>query len=410
MTKAIIRSVCVALVLATGGLAVSDVQAQQPKNSPALGETFTAIQNALNARRYAEVMTKSREVLAGSRKTPDDVYLAHYFMLKAAEGQKDNAGMIAAMEGMLESGFSPGAATQNQFRKALASAYYQQKNFAQTIKYGNELIRAGAADEDVYTVVGQSYFQTRNYDESIKLFGGLVSNAEKANRRPDRRQLILLQNSYEGKGDKVAAQATLEKVVRHYPTADTWMALLYDLKAERLDPRQKLHMFRLMQSTGNLKHPPDFIAYSEAATSLGLVAEARDAVDIGLKAKAFTQEAERSRAERYLKSANDRMAAAHDDLAKLSADARNAATGDEYVALGMAHLSFGEFPKAVEALKAGIAKGGLKNAVDAQMTLGTAQLRAGNKADAVKTFRAVETDNQVTQRLAKFWALHATSN
>lgn len=408
MSKKILCSVVVAAMLGVGGLAVAGQAG--PKTSTEHYERFSAADAAIKARNYAVAAAKAKEVLAASRKTPDDIYAANYFLVQVATAQRDVAGQITGMEGMLNSGFSMGATTENNFRKELAKAYYQQKNYPQTIKYGTELIRGGAADEDIYTVVGQSYFQTRNYDESIKLFGGMVSNAEKANRRPDRRQLILLQNSYDKKGDKEAAQATLEKVVRHYPTADTWLALLYDLKAEKLDPRQKLHMFRLMQSTGNLKHPPDFIAYSEAATSLGLVAEARDAVDVGLKANAFSQETERSRAQRYLKSANDRMAAAHDDLAKLSTDARTAATGDEYVALGMAHLSFGEFPKAVEALKAGIAKGGLKNAVDAQMTLGTALLRAGNKADAVKTFRAVETDNEITQRLAKFWALHASSS
>lgn len=408
MRKAIIRSVLVAAVLSVGGVAIAGQAPAQPKTSPALAETFTALQSAFNAKRYPEATAKAQEVLASSRKTPDDVYAAHGFLAQIASAQRNAAGQISAMEGMLDSGFSPGAATQNQLRKGLASAYFAQKNYPQALKYGTALISSGAADEDVYTVVGQSYFQSKNYAESVKLFGGLVSNDEKAGRRPDRRQLILLQNSYDKAGNAEAAQATLEKLVRHYPESQTWNALLYEVKKERLDPRQKLHVFRLMESTGNLNRGPDFMDYSDAATSLNLPNESHHVLDRALKAQAFEQQTERSRAERYFASAKTRADAHRAQLAKLEADAKAAPTGNEYVNLGMGYYSFGQYPKAVESLKAGIAKGGLKNAADAQLTLGAAQLKAGQKAEAAKTLRAIEGGDEVTQRIAKLWALHAS--
>ena len=77
------------------------------------------------------------------------------------------------------------------------------------------------------------------------------------------------------------------------------------------------------------------------------------------------------------------------------------------MALGSAQFSYGQYAEAAQSLQAGIAKGGLKNAADAQITLGIAQLKAGQKAEAVKSFRAVKNDNEVTERLAKLWALHA---
>jgi|SRR5690606_32352051 tetratricopeptide (TPR) repeat protein len=406
MTKTIVRSVLVAAVLATASFAASAQKA--PTTSPELGEIFLAAQKAMEAKRWPEVEAKAREALAKKKKA-DDVYAAHFFLLEAAKAQRNNAGIIENMEGMLNSGFSPGPADEAKFRKALMAAYYQQKNFPQAIKYGNELIKAGQADGDVYTVVGQAYYQQKNYAEAIKVFNDRVTAAEKAGRKPERNELVLLQQSYDKSGNAEAAQATLEKLVRYYPTADTWLALLYEVKKERLDPRQKVQLFRLMDSTGNLKHPSDFIAYSEAATSLGLPNEAAVALENGLnKAKAFQDGPEKERAERYLKSNRERADSSRGELAQLQSEAKSAPTGDAYVALGMAQFSFGQYAEAVESLKAGIAKGGLKNAADAQMTLGVAQLKAGQKADAAKTFRSVETDNEVTNRIAKLWALHAS--
>jgi tetratricopeptide (TPR) repeat protein len=216
------------------------------------------------------------------------------------------------------------------------------------------------------------------------------------------------QHSYAKAGNDEAAQATLEKLVRHYPESQTWLALLYDVQTERLDPRQKLHVYRLMESTGNLNRGPDFMAYSDAATSLGLPNESHHVLDVALKAKAFEQDTERSRAQRYLSSARTRAEAHRAQLAKLEAEAKAAPTGNEYVSLGMGYYSFGQYPKAIEALKAGIAKGGLKNAADAQLTLGAAQLKASQKAEAAKTLRAIDGGDEVTQRIAKLWALHAS--
>jgi tetratricopeptide (TPR) repeat protein len=407
MMKMMVRSVVVAVVLATGSLGAS---AASPKTSPAFADQFTAAEAARGAKRWADVEAKAREVLASStRKAPDDVYAAHYYLLEVAKAKSNTPAIIESLEAMLGSGFSMTVPEQNTFRTALVSAYYAVKNFQQAIKHGTDLIRNGGANEDVYTVVGQSYYQTKNYGEAVKLFEGLVSAAEKAGRKPDRRQLALLQDAYAKAGNAEAAQTTLEKLVRHYPTADTWNVLLYEVKKERLDPRQKVQLYRLMDATGNLKHPADITAYSDAATSLGLFEEANRALEVGKKLNVFKAADELSRADRYLKSNATRAAEARAELPEMATAAKAAPTGNEYVALGMQYFSFGEYAKAVEATKAGIAKGGLKNLDDNQVLLGIAQMKAGQKADAVQTLRAVKTDNAVTLRIAKLWALYASS-
>jgi hypothetical protein len=407
MMKVMVRSMILAAVLATAGVGA---HAATPKTSPAFADQFVAADAALKAKRYAEVEAKAKEVLASStRKAPDDIYAANYFLLEVAKAKKDNAGIIAGLEGMLGSGFSLTASEQNAFRTALVSAHYQQKDYQQAIKHGTDLIKSGGASETVYTTVGQSYYLTNKFNDAVKLFEGLVSADEKAGRKPDRRQLSLLQDAYTKAGNADAAQATLEKLVRYHPDPQTWMVLLYEVKKERLDPRQRVQLYRLMDATSNLKHAMDITAYSDAATSLGLYAEANKALEIGKKLNVFTAADEASRAERYLASNKKAGDAARAELAQLEAEARSAPTGNEYTALAMQQFSFGDYAKAVEAAKAAVAKGGLKNPDDAQVLLGIAQLKAGQKADAKKTFGAVKTDNAVTLRIAKLWELYASS-
>lgn len=408
MARSIYRSVLPGLLLALTGLAIQAAQPAAPSTSTALSETFLAAKAACDARRHAECIARSREVLASPRKTGDDVYAANSYIMRAAQAQNDAATMVAAMEGMLGSGFNPGPAATNDLRRALASAQFRLRNYPEAIRHGSELIRAGAAGEDVYTVVGQSYYQTRNYAEAIKLFGNLVSNDEKAGRRPDRNQLNILYSAYDKAGNAAAAQTTLEKLVRHYPTPDTWLVLLYEVKREKLDQRQKLHTYRLMQSTGNLKQGADVMEYYGAAATLKLHQEAQRVMDAGIKAGAFAKmpETDRNRAERYAKSAMGLADSARSQLPQLESAAKAAANGEALVDLGMQQVSFEMYPQATRSLQAGIAKGGLKNAIDAQMTLGYAQFKAGQKAEALKTLRSIKGGDVITQRLIKFWILH----
>ena len=53
-----------------------------------------------------------------------------------------------------------------------------------------------------------------------------------------------------------------------------------------------------------------------------------------------------------------------------------------------------------------LAKGGLKNEADARLILGIAQLHAGKKDDAQKTFELVKGDPKL-ERLAHLWEIRA---
>jgi tetratricopeptide (TPR) repeat protein len=409
MTRALFASAMMAGVLALGAGPASGAQARPPapKVSEANAKTLREAQEALRAKKYSEAVAKSNAVIAGSNKTKDDVYVAYLFLFQVAQAQNDVPGEMKGLEGQINSGFLP-PANEGELYRALTGLAYQQKDYHKAIDYGLQLIRGEDANPEIYQWVGQAYYELKDYKNAVRFFNSLVSEKEKRGRKPDRNELVLLQSAQLKDGDKAAAQATLEKIVRYYPDSTTWLALLYDVKRERLDPRQKLILYRLMDATGNLKLSQDFFGYAEAALAQGLPGESQKALDTGLKANAFPAGPDRDRAARYLKSAASRADAQRATLPKIEAEAKAAASGDKLVTLGATLFSLGQYDQAIDALKTALAKGGVQNVADVQATLGVAQLRNGQKAEALKTFRAADSDNDVTQRLLKLWAVYAS--
>lgn len=398
-----------AAVFTLGGMTMSVAEAQIPTPKVSLdhAKAFTAMGEAFAGKRYGEVDTQAKAVLASATKSKDDVFAAHQYLMQTAQARNDVAGQMKALEGQLESGFLPAAARNSYYRNLIGLAY-KVPDYRKAIEYGQQSIKAGDTSPDVYQWVGQAYYSLKDYKAAVSFFSGLVGDKEKAGRRPERNELILLQSSYAKAGDPAAAEATLKKVVKYYPDPDTWALLIHDIKNARMDFGQKLHLYRLLNATGNLKQAQDYLAYYEAATAMGLHAESQNALDAGVKAKAFANRDDQLRVERYQKSAAAHITAMKQTMAKLEAEAKAAPTGDKYVNLGMAYYNFGQYGEAANALKAGIAKGGLKNPADARLSLGVSLLKAGQKGEALKEFRAAKSDDEVTQRMAELWALHSS--
>ena len=137
------------------------------------------------------------------------------------------------------------------------------------------------------------------------------------------------------------------------------------------------------------------------ANDQGSPGEAQRVLEAGKQKNIFTTPAIKTHSAVKNKVATDQAS-----LPKIAADAATAKTGTKDVALGLAYFSYQQYDKAAEALTAGLAKGGLKNEADARLILGIAQLHAGKKDDAQKTFDQVKGDPKL-ERLAQLWAIRA---
>jgi tetratricopeptide (TPR) repeat protein len=249
----------------------------------------------------------------------------------------------------------------------------------------------------------------KNYKDACRFLADYVGDLEKRSQTPKEQTLQLYANSCEKAGDNAGAVTGQEKLVMYYPKPSYWNGLLYSvLRTQGISDRQTLGVYRLMQDTKTLTQPSDYTEMAQLATDAGNPGEAQKVLEEGFAANVFTEQRAKERNQRLLDTAKKAAAADQATLGKMEVEAKAAKTGETDVALGGAYLSYGQNDKAVEALTRGIGKGGIKNLPEAQILLGIAQMRSGNKEEARKVFKSVKSDDATWSRIAKLWVLNAS--
>jgi tetratricopeptide (TPR) repeat protein len=407
MSKSYIAALAAAVILACATVPTSLTAAEPAKVSPASAKALKAVQDAINAKQWAEAATLANKALSVPEKTPFDTLTAYRFMAYAHQQQSNKTELLRALQGQLDSG-ALSQAEQTQVIKTMYGTAFEAKDYAQAEQLGQRLIRSGAAGSEAYDQVAIAMVQQGKKADAAKFLGDYVADLEKRGQKPSEATLTRLRALQEELGNSDGASRTVEKLVIHYPKPEYWALLTHGLaRDQKLNDRQRMHVFRLRVATGTLKLCRDFTEMADFAVNSGMAGEGQKVIDQGLAAKACKEKVEQDRLLRLQNSAAREAAVEKATLAKLEADARVAKTGEPDVAVGASQFGFGEFGKSAEWLSRGVAKGGLKYPADAQLTLGEAQLRAGNKAEALKTFRAIKSDDPIWQRIVKLWTLYA---
>lgn len=390
-------------------LALAD-DAPPPKAqvSLAAGKDLKAANQALNEKKYDEVITYLDKVKANPKKNEYDEYVMNELAVSAYAGLKPPRYPEAevALENIIASKFMP----PDELRKrvvTLAMLNNQLMNYDKAIQFGTRAIKDGYGTPQVELVVAQAYYLKKDYKNDDKFIRTMVDEQIKAGQTPSEEVLRMGYDS-SGKQDDEAGQTRwLELLVTYHPMPDYWSNLMDTLYKGKLSDKQLLQVYRLSADVGVLKRGTDYAEMAQLALATGSPGEAVSVLDKGFAANAFTDQAEKNRNTHLLDSAKKQAAADEPTLAKTEADAANSPTGDKLVGVGIGYFGYGDYAKASKDIAAGLAKGTTTaDATDARLLLAIAQLKGGDKDGAMKTFRSVKGD-PVAQRLADLWILHA---
>jgi tetratricopeptide repeat protein len=283
---------------------------------------------------------------------------------------------------------------------------YQLKNYDKAIEYGNRAIKGGFADDEMKTLVGQSYYLKGDYKGTLKYYDALVDQQIKAGQTPKDEPLQLALSACVKLNDTDCTTRELERLVEYHPKPEYWQNLLHALRGQNMNDRNTLQVYRLMYEVDALKEATDYTEMAQLAIEQGNPGEAQRILEKGFQNNVFTDARAQDKNKRLLESAKK---AAQTDLAslpKVATDADKSSTGDKNVGVGLAYLGYQQYDKASDELNKGLTKGGVKNEAEAHLLLGIAQLKSGKKDDAVKSFKAVKGDPNL-ERLAELWTLHA---
>jgi tetratricopeptide (TPR) repeat protein len=409
-TSKVLAALALGLGLAVGPASLPQGEAfaqDKPKVSKAVAKPLKAAQDAIEAKKYSEALTRLREVQAVPSKTPYDEYLMNE--LYGYAYVRSNQYADAAKH--LEAGFQSPHFDQSQTASrvmALAQVNYQLKNYDKAIEYGNRAIKGGFADDDMYTLVGQAYYIKGDLKNTLRFMNNYVDSIEKRGGTPKEQSLELIMSSCIKLDDAECTTKALERLVSRYPKPVYWQNLMYSLfQAQDNTDKQLLHIYRLASEVDVLKRSEDYTEMAQLAIEQGSPGEATRILEKGMQKNVFTEARDKDRNKRLLESAKKQAAADQASIPKMAKEAEAAnATGDKLVGLGIAYLSYQEYAKAAEAFNKGLSKGGVKFTDEANLFLGIAQLKNQNKAEAIKAFKAVTNDKKL-QRIASLWALHA---
>ena len=380
-----------------------------PKNSAALAKPLKEANDDIKAHKYSDAITKLKTAEGMSGKTPADQYIIDQMLSFSYIKTQQYPEAAKYLESELDSGMVP-QADQPTLVKQLATIHYQTKNYEKAIDFGNRAIKGGYADEQIRTIVGQSYYLKGDWKNTLKFEEAIVDGQIKEGKVPTNESLALVYSACTKLQDEACQTRAVERMVTYYPKPDTWAQLLYGIRKETSGNETNLFQtYRLMLDTDVLKDPSDYTEMAELALDQGSPGDAQSVLQKAQEKNVFTDQRSKDRAQRLLESAKKRATADQAGLPKLEKEADAATTGDKNLAVGRAYLGYAQYDKATDQLTKGLGKGNVKNEADARLTLGIAQLKGGHKDDAMKTFKAVKGDPAL-ERLANLWSLHGKSS
>jgi tetratricopeptide (TPR) repeat protein len=350
------------------------------------------LQTAVNKNDVANIPAKLAAAKAVAS-TPDDRYAIGELQLKAALAAKDNAGMFAAVDAIAGSGFVD-TATSAKLYKSLGGQFYNAKQYDQAIAAFQKATTVDPRDAEAYTLLGESKFAQGQKAEAASDFQRAVQADVANGQKPDEALLKrAVTVAYEAQSPLAVDLA--REWATAYPSPDSWrnsIAIYRNL--DHPDEEGTLDLLRLMEVTGAMTSPHDYALFAEAAADQSNYNEAQAVLDAGVAAHLVDPSSAEFRD--LVSGLKGKPKATAADLAaavKMSPSAVNLLhIGDRYYGMG-------DYAHAADTYRQVLAAPGADKDV-ANLHLGMALARAGDKAGATAAFNAV---NGPRAEIAKFW-------
>jgi tetratricopeptide (TPR) repeat protein len=408
MSSALVTVVVTGAIVAQPQAALAaDKKPAGPTVRKEIGLPLQEAQALIKQKKIKDATAKYKEAVAVPEKTAYEQSLVNEMGAFLALNSKDYAGAAKFYEASLNDANLP--ANQKPGRiKLIAQLYYQIKNYPKAAQFGNQYLTDVGPNADIETLVIQSAYLSGDYPKTISLLNKSIADDKKAGKKPNEQTLVMLLDCQFKLKKTADVENTLEMLVSNYPKPSYWQNVFKYLGARRGGTdRTEFETFRLKQAVGALDSD-DYVQMAEVAMALGVPGDARTILQQGTAAGLVGKGSNKAREDRLMNLANTQSSADEKDLISQEKQAAASAKGDLGAKIGEAYMSYGQYAKAIDLLQSSIKKGGIAAPDLAQMHLGIAQLKAGKKADAIKSFKAVPEASKY-KKLATLWSINASA-
>lgn len=408
LTLALLVGVGASLGQIPAAEAASKPKSTAPKINPKVLKPLQAALTLANAAKYAEAEAELQAAEAVPDRTPFEQYQIDELKWFVTVKQQKYNEAAAAGERTVQSGLMPPEQANDRLRfLTLIFVQTNPRDLAKSGEYGKRWLEStGTRDPLILGLVGQAAYFTDNFGEASSYMKEAIAKAEAAGEKPDENWLQILQSSYAKlKNSPGIAEATLG-LVRYYPSKDHWQTMSRSLLSQAAGKERRImQVFRLMYQVDAMDEADEFTEAANVATQLGSPGEALKFMEKGYATGVLERSGDKTRSQTLLADSRRLAEVDQKGLSQFEKEAKAAPAGEADVKLGEAFLSYDQPAKAVEAIQRGIAKGGVKNPDEANLSLGRALLAGKTVPEARKAFEQVKSPEYA--QLAQLWSIYA---
>jgi tetratricopeptide (TPR) repeat protein len=381
----------------------------QQKDAKALNpKVGTPLQAALAAgknKQFDVALAKVKEAEA-EKKTPYEGYKINETLAFIYGAQKDYPKLAATYEKMLETPqFLGEGSTINT--KTLAQLYASINQYPKAIEYSKRWLQDKPNDAEVLSLLGQSYYQTKDFKSCKETMNSAIAGVEKSGGKPAEGWLQFARSCSDSLGDSATAAQVLEKLCRFYPKPEVWQSYIRSMSRGSPD-LPGFHWSRLSNEVGVLKDAEEYSNFAQQAMLVyGTPAEALRVVEEGFKKQVLGSDPKtKVRHQILLTKAKEAAQADKARWPQMATEAEQDPTGVKSEAMGLSYFGAEQWDQAISYLEKAVKKGGLKDTANVKLTLGIAQLKKGQRDAARTEFKAVSAD-PVLGKVASAWTIRS---
>lgn len=293
-------------------------------------------------------------------------------------------------------------ALENGTIYSLAQLYFQSENYQKSIEYMERWFRvANNPGPDPYVIVAQAYYQLKDYRKALPNIETAMRIARQQGKPVKENWLLLQRLFYYELNDYAKSEQVLKELIRLYPKK-VYYTQLSATYHELNDDKKQLAALELAHLQGMLTQGREILNLAQLYVANG----------VPYKGAKILQEAvdndvvEIKESNLRLLSQSWFMAGEYEKaIPPLRRAAQISDDGDLYIRLAQSYLNLEQHADAVEALRAGLQKGGVKRPGDAQVMLGMS-LYELDRLDQARSAFTVAANYEGSARTARQWINH----
>ena len=287
----------------------------------------------------------------------------------------------------------------------VAQLYFLQENWRKGIDTLNTWMSVtDTPSTNAYVLLANGYFQLKDYDKSLSNIQIAIDREESAGKVPKEQWDNLARFIHFDRDNFREALNVLELLIMYYPKKQYWVQASH-LYGEEKDEARQLARLEATYEQNLLDRSQDIVLISQLYLQAEVPYPAARAMEKGLADDIVEKESKNyelagvawRQAQEVTKS-----------LPMLEAAASKSEKGELYARLGNVYLDVDKNKEAVEALKRGLDRGGVKRPDQARLALGMAYFNLGDFNAARRAFREARKDKRA-RSYADQWLKYISS-